>query len=375
MGMSRPRWSFVYAVNILSCCAVVLLHTTLPVFTPQPTALWVKMVALQSMGIFAVPVFFMISGMNLLGYRQRESTRQFIHKRLWKVGRALIGGSIICYLLFCLFPHSFYGADQYIGVGGVFDFLRRFLTNTINDTYWFLYFIIYLYVLTPVLSLIIFNKRCLQYMLVLCFGISIGLPLLAHIGVNPLYTSTVLNWPLFTSESLLYFLLGYYLHTYWQPIPRQTVLAAVVFVLAAIGMCISGLWLNGYWNPGGLSASYDSYAVGITSPLCVLQSCALFLLIRSGENWLRACGPRVDRILRTIAGASLGIYLFQILFIDWVGGSLPPQLSGVLGRHPVIYAATVYVCTLTVVLIGKTILAGCKKLIKCARLRMVPDVQ
>lgn len=205
---SRPRLYFVYVLNILSCIAVVTLHTTLSVYTPKPTGAWVWAVVLQSIAIFAVPIFFMISGMNLLGYRRRESTAQFMRKRCWKIGKALVLGSIVCYVVFCLFPYSFFGAEQYVGTGGMIDFCRRFMSNHINDVYWFLYSIIYLYVLTPILSLAVGNKRCLQYMLALCGLVGVLVPLANRLGVNPMYTGTVFNWPLFSTVPLLFFSRG-----------------------------------------------------------------------------------------------------------------------------------------------------------------------
>lgn len=220
---------------------MVTLHTTLSVYTPKPTGAWVWAVVLQSIAIFAVPIFFMISGMNLLGYRRRESTAQFMRKRCWKIGKALVLGSIVCYVVFCLFPYSFFGAEQYVGTGGMIDFCRRFMSNHINDVYWFLYSIIYLYVLTPILSLAVGNKRCLQYMLALCGLVGVLVPLANRLGVNPMYTGTVFNWPLFSTVPLLYFLAGYYLHTYWRPIRHQAAIAAAAYVAATIGMAVRDL--------------------------------------------------------------------------------------------------------------------------------------
>ena len=136
---TRGYSTFVFALNIVACFAVVVLHTTLPVYTPWNSLRWVEMVALQAVSVFAVPVFFMISGMNLLGYRDRYSTRDFFRKRLWKTGRALVLASVLCYLIFSMFPHSFYGAEEFRQSFGFVDFIKRFLTDHINDTYWFLY--------------------------------------------------------------------------------------------------------------------------------------------------------------------------------------------------------------------------------------------
>lgn len=351
------RYIFIYILNIISCFAVVLLHTTLPVFSPQVSDTWVKMVALQSLAIFAVPIFFMISGMNLLGYRQRETTSVFMKKRFWKVGRALVLASVFCYILFCLFPNHFYNASQYADTRGLRDFFRRFFTNQINDVYWFLYSIIYLYILTPILSLVVKNRRCVEYMLILCTLVSVGLPLLRRLGIPPQYMNTLFNWPLFSSTSLLYFLGGYYLHTYWKPVKHQKVIASIIYILSTVGMFVLGLWANGYKKPDGLSSTYDSYYVSTSSPLCVVQAFALFLLLHSCESCLKQCNNFVLRMVQKVASASLGVYLFHILFINWAGVNINSEIMMFFVEHPFLYALIVYICTLICVLLGKTFIS------------------
>lgn len=156
--VKRKHLVYVDVLNIMSCFAVVMLHVSLNVFNPSDTY-WTQAVLFQAIAIFAVPIFFMISGMNLIGYADKYDTKTFFKKRLWRVGRALILASVFCYILFCIFPFSFYGADQYASGIGVRDFVSRFLTNSINDIYWFLYTIIYLYMLTPLLTQIRNNKK------------------------------------------------------------------------------------------------------------------------------------------------------------------------------------------------------------------------
>ena len=67
----------------------------------------------------------MVSGMNLLDYRKKYSTKVFFKKRFVRVGRALILGSIACYLLFGLLPGLFYGAQS---IADSFGFRRSFMT-------------------------------------------------------------------------------------------------------------------------------------------------------------------------------------------------------------------------------------------------------
>ena len=155
---TQRRWVFVDVLNVVACLAVILLHVSLNAFSPEPSRTWVEAVAFQAVGIFAVPVYFMISGMNLLGYQRRYSTRTFFRKRLWRVGKALVLASLVCYLLFGLFPSAF-GTQAVADSFGPVDFVKRFLADDINSFYWFLYSIIYLYMITPLLSLAADDKR------------------------------------------------------------------------------------------------------------------------------------------------------------------------------------------------------------------------
>ena len=210
-GKARTHFVFVDVLNIVSCFAVVCLHTSLGVFSPQRTRLWAFQELMQAVFIFAVPIFFMVSGMNLLDYRKKYSTKVFFKKRFVRVGRALILGSIACYLLFGLLPGLFYGAQSIADSFGFVDFCKRFLTNSIIDIYWFLYSIIYLYLLTPLLSKIVHDRRLMEYAIALTLFCSILIPAAKAIGINEKYFSPLLSWPLFSSNALLYFLLGYYL--------------------------------------------------------------------------------------------------------------------------------------------------------------------
>ena len=149
---AKRHWLFVDVLNVIACIAVVCLHTSLGAFHHEQTMLWKRQVAMQSLFIFATPIFFMISGMNLLGYRKKYDTATFFKKRAWRTGRALIVGSVVCYLVFGIFPSSFYGTESIAADFGIIGFAKHFLTNSINDIYWFFYSILYLYMLTPLLS-------------------------------------------------------------------------------------------------------------------------------------------------------------------------------------------------------------------------------
>lgn len=363
---------FAYILNIFSCIAVVLLHTSLLVFNVTYTDKWLHAEIIQAFCIFAVPIFFMISGANLLGYRKRYSTKTFFTKRFSKIGVALIGGSVICYLIFALFPQYFFAADQIAQSASIKDFIKRLLTNQINDVYWFLYSIIYLYMLTPILSRLIEYKKTLEYLLVALGFTSIVLPMLVHFGIQKQYFSHFFNWPLFTTSSLLYFLLGYYIRAYTRLSAISSKITALVsgciYVCASIGMSVAGLVNNHYFDSTHVETgniAYNSYWISTQSPLCVIQAVALFICLQSLEPALAQLPKRALSIIKLLSSATLGIYLYHILLVNWLQYDMyfPQILQGM-----VIKAIVIYILIGIIVLFGKQIITLVKStLIKLTR--------
>lgn len=352
----REHLVYVDVLNIIACFAVVMLHVSLNVFNPLGDH-WVRAVLFQAIAIFAVPVFFMISGMNLIGYSDKYDARTFFKKRAWRVGRALILASLFCYVLFCMFPFSFYGAEQYAGKFGLLDLLVRFLTNSVNDTYWFLYTIIYLYILTPLLTRAKTSKKLLEYLLLILFSVSFVIPLIEKMGVPKEYFGTLFNWPFFASSSLFYYILGFYIKKYVKELPPIW-LTAGMFVVSAAAMFFGGLYTNGYFSQR--SETYSNYVIGTASPLCALEAVSLFLLLMSAEEHLKKYPSKVLRGVKEISGASLGVYLFHILIINWAGVNLQGRIAEFWGNHMEMRTVVVYVITLVLVVLAKRAIALCK---------------
>lgn len=352
----REHLVYVDVLNIIACFAVVMLHVSLNVFNPLGDH-WVRAVLFQAIAIFAVPVFSMISGMNLIGYSDKYDARTFFKKRAWRVGRALILASLFCYVLFCMFPFSFYGAEQYAGKFGLLDLLVRFLTNSVNDTYWFLYTIIYLYILTPLLTRAKTSKKLLEYLLLILFSVSFVIPLIEKMGVPKEYFGTLFNWPFFASSSLFYYILGFYIKKYVKELPPIW-LTAGMFVVSAAAMFFGGLYTNGYFSQR--SETYSNYVIGTASPLCALEAVSLFLLLMSAEEHLKKYPSKVLRGVKEISGASLGVYLFHILIINWAGVNLQGRIAEFWGNHMEMRTVVVYAITLVLVVLAKRAIALCK---------------
>lgn len=346
---ASKRYQWVNLLNVIACIAVIALHVTLNVFSPEHSRAWLTSLIIHALCIFATPIFFMISGMNLLNYRKRYSTKEFFLKRLKRVGTALIGASLLCYLLFGLFPHSFYNCESYLTAFGPLDFLKRFFSNSINDIYWFLYSIIYLYLLTPLLSLAVDNRRTMAYLLALTgFSCFIN-PLLQQLGVSNTYLNPLFGWSAFSYTPLFYYLAGGYIGNH-VPMPatpskKRTVFLAALFVLSFGGMVVIGLMANGAFGPQ-MSDKFVDFPTSTASPLCAAETLSLFLLARQLDCLLQ--GGVVSSLLTRLSRTSFNVYLIHNLFLLW----LPPVelqgFFGALGRHPLIKIAFVYALSLAV---------------------------
>ena len=72
-------------LNILAIFAVLILHHNGIVHGSPMTRAWNTSLIAECLFYFAVPLFCMLSGANLMNYRQKYNTKTFFKKRVLKV--------------------------------------------------------------------------------------------------------------------------------------------------------------------------------------------------------------------------------------------------------------------------------------------------
>src|SRR5699024_9905213 len=80
----KTRYQYIDVLNILACLCVVFMHCNGIVHSYENTRAWKESMIVETVAYWAVPVFFMISGATLLGYRDKYSTTVFLKKRMVK---------------------------------------------------------------------------------------------------------------------------------------------------------------------------------------------------------------------------------------------------------------------------------------------------
>ncbi|WP_102337370.1 acyltransferase [Collinsella provencensis] len=317
-------------LSILSCMAVVYLHCSTVVYVNQGDLLWFFSIIVQSLFCFAVPVFFMISGANLIGYRKKYDTKTFLIKRLKRVAIPLVGFSALYYLLSCFAPGFFGLPARELSISG---FVAGLFTNSICDVYWFLYAILALYFVTPLLSLAADDKGLLRYLLIVSFISTAAIPLVNRFA--PIHTLLDLFVVPYLSGSIFLYLLGYYIERYVE-ITRKIRLGAIgVAIICFAIMAVMTYKTNvSHTVISGNFAEFDNFYINVYNIFCSTYSCAVFCLAKDAESRMRDVSAFGGKAFRLLSSVPFYVYLIHMLVIHMLDVYVPHRIIWDLGVRP-----------------------------------------
>ena len=293
-------------IRVVAIFLVVVIHVSgqlTNVWGKIPNDQWIIADIYGGISRIAVPLFFMISGYLLLP--RSESLSAFYTKRMTKLLIPLVVWSLIYLGWYCgNHPNT-------CTPSLVWDLLL------VQGTYyhlWFLYSLISIYLILPVLRLMIkpdTDKRILWYLIGLWLIFQPGLSI-AHKIWN---FSIKINAPLATGF-VCYFVLGYLLGEITLSRAR-IILTAVIWVICSL-ITIIGTYL--FTRNSG---QFEGFFYDFVSINVILASGAAFLLLRSISESRPFTSPNIQAILRTLATSTFGIYLIHILVIEVLSGWIP----------------------------------------------------
>lgn len=298
----------------------------------QYFVLWWSQTIYQSFVILGVPLFVMLSGVLLLQpSKANEPIKVFLKKRLSRIGLAFLFWSAI------YFAWSYYVNHQTITVNSV---IQSLLNGGAYFQFWFIYLIMGLYLITPILRVFVAHadRRLLRYLLMLWFIAASVLPLL-H-----LITGFEVDKNLFMLSGWIgYFILGLYL---MGTMPKTKTLKRLF--AAGIILTILGSWLMAY--PFHTLGQYYFFAFTLSSNV-ILSSVALFsLLIKRPPNWPGNSHPRFSRLIRSISANTLPIFFFHIIVLETLNKGLLGFRISLMDISPIVEIPIVAVVALFICL-------------------------
>lgn len=207
------RVIYVDLLRVISTMAVIVLHVAAAewnkfnIYSTQ----WQVLNIYDSLVRWSVPIFVMISGMFFLNPEKNITTSKIYKKYIPRIFGALLFFSLFYYVFIAILN------GQTLDEIYVKEIINNIKTGVVRYHLWFLYLIIGLYIVTPILRTFIKNteKKDIEYYLFIAFIFSAVIPLL--IQFRPfnkiLITFAKFNIGLMMGYSL-YFVAGYYFYKF-----------------------------------------------------------------------------------------------------------------------------------------------------------------
>lgn len=302
------RLVWIDVLRTVSIFAVILLHAAAPLLLEYDTGAeqggrtwWIGNLYDAAVR-WCVPVFVMVSGALLLGRSGQESVGTFLRRRMLRVALPFLAWSV----LYFEWGSRFYGGEPDYS-----EFLPTFLAEPIAYHLWFLYMLLGLYLLAPMLGALFTGaRRRLGVYAVTLWALWAGVLPMAErlLGVETWYTPERANTPLMLVG---YFLLGYLLRDLDYSLLWR-VLAPVALVASVAATAWGTFQLTSASGGEFQPLFYEYYSLNV-----MLMSIAIFVTVASCQS-LR--GVPVDawrtRFWRFVSLPAFGVYLLHVMVLD-----------------------------------------------------------
>jgi surface polysaccharide O-acyltransferase-like enzyme len=312
---------YIDLLRVVSMFSVVMLHVMSgTLWTGFGSLTWHGANILSTIMSASVPIFFMISGATLLGSEKTNSISYTLKKRFPKLFVPFLGWSFMAIVYYFLLQYS---------VSGNFDrsiILSRLLYMPSQATtihLWFMYAIIPLYLISPLLKRMVdgLDEKSYVYGLFLWFIFSSLLPTVSSFISDAFRPLFVLNREFslhFLGGYLGYFLAGYYFHRFEKKIEKKILLLLLGSAIFLNTMLISwGTW----WRTLNLGSYDESFKV-YSGVFTVGLSLCVFLFFK---EWIREkpFKKTTMKFLKFLSQISFGIYLLHNLLVDYLSNLIP----------------------------------------------------
>ncbi len=331
-------------IRTVAIILVILLHASIQPYpnvdlmSPQGVQIWWASNIYDSIARVCIPLFVMLAGVLLLQpSKADEPLKTFFKKRLGRIGVPF------------LFWGAIYFAWRFFANGEVLT-LNSIVQGILTGPYyqfWFLYLLLGLYLVTPILRVIIKHAdwKIIKYFIFVWFAGTAVIPLLTLFGPYNLNAGVFI----FTGW-LGYFVLGAYL----MKVQLKTSLLILVLAAGLLWTMIGTYLVTSFIGEKFSQFFYDAYSFNI-----ILASAALFLLLATVPTQkIENRFPHGNRLIKLISQNTLPIFLFHVIVLEvlqrgYLGFTLSITTMNPIIEIPLITALTLLICLAIIVPLKK----------------------
>lgn len=295
MDMADNRIAYLDILKIAALFFVVCIHLVAGLFVGQPvdSDVWLRANAIDSASRWCVPVFVMVSGALMLRSDKDHSIKRLYSKNIARIVIAFLAWSLF-YALISVYR------DGFEGWRSLFEMIAFGKYHM-----WFVFMILSVYMLLPVLRLIAQNRMVLTY------AIIIWLVLLLVSEWAQLFPGTIYS-DLIAKVSLNIGYLGYALVGYWlstYSISKRMVISLAC--LGILGMLVTFVGTVGLsLADGACDTLYDYCSVNVAA-----SAIAVFAFAKQTIG-CRVWNGNAQRVVSKMGDRSLGVYFVHVFFLE-----------------------------------------------------------
>lgn len=331
--MSQQRINWIVSLRAISAAAIVLLHVVAGWESgggiPLGIRWYIDDVFIQLLVRWAVPCFIMISGSLLLN-PQKELE---LHKVMRYIGR-MFAVLITFGLGFCFIETYMNGTHDIKGL--IIVSLKNLAEGKSWSHMWYIYMLIGLYMITPMLRVFVkgTSEKTYRFTLLVLFVFTILIPTIGRITGLEIETFI----PIGTSY-LFYYLMGYYLSK--RDVNRTIMLA--LGVSGILGLVITCVMQS------------EDIQIGTEPDNIFVAMYAVTIFAIAGKSvWLAKAAD--SKIIKSVSKYSFGIYILHPMFLNILNkglGVFPDILPMLIGETAFFITAFLgaYLCSVLLCLI------------------------
>lgn len=301
-GQRRTSLLYLTILNVLSCFSVVALHAN-GIFWSRPAGrLWITSNFIETWFYFAVPVFFMCTGLTLLDYPERYSTKEYFKKRCEKTVLPFLVWSIISFVVYAVLLRREGGTVDF----NVLHIIANIFNSTYRGVYWFFPPLFAIYLAIPILAHVTDKMWLCKYLTVLGIIFVSTIPLackLLQVSYNSALTPGVIG------GYMIFPILGYLCGK--LDFKRQQRIA--LYILGFLGWAVHFTGTILISEEGEVSRIYKGY----TNLPSVMQAIAIFIFVRYAVAPLVERSEKVVAVFSWFAKRTFGVYLIHSYFTKY----------------------------------------------------------
>lgn len=298
---NNTKINYITNLRVFACISVILCHVAANNWYGNiESKRWIVLTIYTAFSRFCVPAFLMISGALFLR-KDKEITIKKIYKHnILKMVVILVFWGI-CYQIYNLtvVQHEPFTTA----------FARAIFNTFKGETQvhlWYIYTVIGLYMIVPVIKPWIdnLNKKQIEYFLLLFLIFNCMYSVFCNFNIG--FLVVLCNFISKLSINIVggyigYFVLGYYLSTY--DIPKNIRIACYAIGCAAVISCIAATVIYSRYigAPTEIFWNYNSF-------LIFLWSTCIFVFFKYNLDWFNKYTNRIE-------GCTLGIYVFHMFIV------------------------------------------------------------